>query len=241
MKYLLLSLLFTTALLGDEVAIPIIRAIAAPPSGVTGTYTDYVAAGALSSGANSITNVDIGTADATRQVLVAIHNRPATVSAVTIGGISASQIVAASASGSPSMKVEFWKAEVPTGTTATVAFTLSEGATYLSIGVWSVVGASTTVLDFGSDIDTTSENDDMTSVAGGFVVAAVTAGNDAPSATWTFDGNSAEDYDVDPLESADDTVSAASYVATDTLTSVGVTGVGGSNFVAVVYVSFGPL
>ncbi len=91
-----------------------------PPSVVwTARGFNAVASG----GSSTFTGVAIGTASATRAVLVATYNSVAT--GVTVGGISATLVVASSGAGTFALRL--WLASVPTGTTATIVVTNSSG------------------------------------------------------------------------------------------------------------------
>lgn len=107
------------------------------------SYRTQASQGSGSSSYN-FTNQDIGTAASDRYVIVAIGNGftggPRTVSAVTVGGISATQVVSVSGS---TTNACLWIAAVPTGTTATIAITLSGTVGQgIGIAVWAAYGLS---------------------------------------------------------------------------------------------------
>jgi hypothetical protein len=105
----------------------------------------------------SFTDLAIGAAATNRKVVACIilFSSPVrTVDAVTIQGIAATRVKTASNGGAGVRKLEFWVADVPTGTTATVAITAS--GTILGAGaiVYRMTGAvSSTPFDTDEDTD----------------------------------------------------------------------------------------
>lgn len=86
------------------------------------------------------TNVPIGTATANRWIVVGIYtnfNAGRTLSTVTIGGVSATLMYAAPTLSASGARLEFWKANVPTGTTANVVATSSGSMYDGACGAWS--------------------------------------------------------------------------------------------------------
>ena len=86
----------------------------------------------------------IGTADANRYVIVAVHlqrsNTSEIVNSLSVGGVSATLISSGTSNTANRSLVDFWKAAVPTGTTADVVVTLSGTADRCAISVWSCIG-----------------------------------------------------------------------------------------------------
>lgn len=95
------------------------------------------------------TSVSIGTADATRRVVVGVASvttsgSAPSFSAMTIGGVSASLIISDTRSGDVSeLGAALFMAEVPTGTTADINTTFSGDADACTIGVWRVIDLTT--------------------------------------------------------------------------------------------------
>lgn len=93
----------------------------------------------------SETAVSIGTAAASRIVIVALTTLDTatytarTTDTVTIGGISATKLITRVYNSSTA--VDLWMAEVPTGTTATIAFTTSGNVNQYELLSLSVYGA----------------------------------------------------------------------------------------------------
>lgn len=106
---------------------------------VTITYTVNPSQGAAT--VYTFSAADISTAAADRKIVVGIQANDGgnTVSSVTVGGISASLVIALDDGNS---RTELWQADVPTGTTADIVVTFSGGANACDIGVWAVYGAA---------------------------------------------------------------------------------------------------
>lgn len=140
----------------------------------------------------SFAATDIGAAAADRYVYVCVGGRNGAaatvraVTAVTIGGVSASLVVGTSATGSSqATTLDFYRALVPTGTTATIDVTFAATISECTVAVWAVTGqanlsAYATAADNASLITSTIS---LNTVAGGFVLAGG-CGNNGPSFTW---------------------------------------------------------
>lgn len=151
-------------------------------------YGSYLWASAPFSSTITFTGMTIGAAAADRWVIAAMHLEHADtniVSAVTIGGVAATRLYGALTLSGDGIRFEFWAANVPTGTTATVVATTPgtfyEGscATYYCIG-------EPTFHDGDSDIVYTGTT---FSVAidvpeGGAVIAAVSNENAGVLSSW---------------------------------------------------------
>lgn len=120
----------------------------------------------------------IGTADPTRIVVVAISQGPTSttaVSAVTIGGNSATHALNSDGGGSAT-RTDFWYLAVPTGTTANIVITAALQTRFV-IGVYSVVGTSSsfsvaTATSTGSGVATLSAPAITVPAGGGAIVIA---------------------------------------------------------------------
>jgi hypothetical protein len=161
---------------------------AATPFSLTETDDDFSATNASS---YSFTSQAIGTADSTRYVVVGIGQRGAaaeTITAVTIGGVSASSVVDSGAAGDNDVAA-IWIAAVPTGTTATIGISLSGTVNNCEIVVWRLVGANPTATSTGSDASHASNalSDTLVIPSGGGGVGIVrAAGNGGTPRTWTW-------------------------------------------------------
>lgn len=94
----------------------------------------------------SYSSVAIGAADTTRRVVVAAvmalgSGGPLTaITSATIGGITATVRIFITSDDALGKGVAFFDALVPTGTTATIAYTVDATAARSSIGVWTITG-----------------------------------------------------------------------------------------------------
>lgn len=146
--------------------------------------------GSWDSGAGTYTfsGVSIGTAAADRKVIVPFTFERNTISAVTIGGVTAT-VESISQAGVAGAAVAH--ADVPTGTTADIVFTMSGDPTFEAITTYSLTGAESAAVDSNSIGENgTGGSFSLTTVNGGWVVAASflrTGG----TATWT---GASEDY-----------------------------------------------
>lgn len=166
---------------------------------------------------HSFTSTATGTAAPSREVFVAVYN--GVVSAVTVGGISATLVESASSS------LTLWRAAVPTGTTATVEVTFTGGGGRLLISVWAAYNLlSTTPFDTASYAasSTPASNHSTTidTAGGGILIAAaaavITSGDGGPS--WT--GATLSDSEILDVGSTDFVLSAANSEGTAAATGV---------------------
>ena len=146
---------------------------------------------------HSISGVAIGAADPKRTVIILTSSRGVvgnpTVSGLTIGGISATQLTGTET------PITYWVANVPTGTTATVAWTTSANTFYSGVESWAAYNLR--------DNDTAVECDSEFSGLGNFDItrsiatenngvmalyAQSIAGTNATPYSWT---NATEDAD----------------------------------------------
>jgi hypothetical protein len=147
----------------------------------------------------------IGTASNDRVVLVTVgarQNSAITLSTVTIGGVSATQIAYAQFVGSGTEHSAIYAAKIPSGTTADIVVTFTDAALRCAIGVFAMTGSGVAA----SDTDSTTSNSSGAFTASvdvpdnGSVLCAAWAG--ASGATsWTLSGVT-EDFDIQPEISA---------------------------------------
>lgn len=154
---------------------------------------------------------DIGNATADRRVIVGVHGGGLagdTLSSVTIGGVAATIVV--QAQGEDEIAA-IAIADVPDGATADVVCTFSDTAARAAIGVWSVVGlTSSTPVDTDSSVSDPASKT-LTSVVGGFCIG-VASSTDDITVSWT---NLTERYDQS-LETGGSITSGADSVTTTT-------------------------
>jgi hypothetical protein len=140
----------------------------------------------------------LGTADADRYVVVAIPiyqgTSNITISSVTVGGVSATKIHGEtfdSGGGNRSL-VDYWKVNVPTGTTGDIVITPSGTAPRMSFSWWTCIG-DVQIMDkqVHKAVSTGTENVLTVTLQrpdNGFVLAAVTSQGDAGDPTYTWGG-----------------------------------------------------
>lgn len=156
----------------------------------------------------TFTSQAIGSAAATRLVAVgyAVERNAgsALITAVTIGGVSATQVVQANNT------VEFasiWIAAVPTGTTANIVSTHSNAPGAVGIEVWALGNASSTATDSGTDSNSNPATFDLDINAGGVALGVVIhRSNTDATFTWS---NLTEDNDQ-VIETGGESMSGAS-------------------------------
>lgn len=149
------------------------------------TYQTHAENGAGAS-SYSFTSQPFGTAQSDRYIIVGIGwaNLNPTISSVSIGGVSATNIATnANANGSSALYI----ALVPTGTSGNVDITFS-GTTNLHCGIaiWSATGlTSTTAVSSGNSSASATPSVTLTTVAGGFAVAYAHVGSNVSYSNTT--------------------------------------------------------
>jgi len=160
-------------------------------------YTD---AGTDSSNSSSYTfsNMNLGTADVDRYIVVGAVVRSGSSSAyansVSVGGVTATR-VQYDRNGASGFLTEssLWIAPLPSGTSADVVLNLNNGAVRAGISVHAVYDiASTTPLATGGDVNSATLNSTVSVPENGIVIA-VSYGHSATSASW---GDIAEDVEL---------------------------------------------
>lgn len=197
------------------------KASAGGGGGISSTF-QQAASDATDAASYSFTSQPIGAASASRRVVVAIGFAAAaavTLSSVTIGGVSAT-IDGDSGNANGNRRVYFVSAVVPTGTTATVAITLSGTVARIGIGVWTLSGGSPTgqtavLLNAGSGTLTVTTAVDDVVLAAGF------SSHTSNSVTTTWSGTGVTERYDGQIENVFNAHSGADVVATTTSTGVG--------------------
>jgi len=197
---------------------PIFSPVAAPD-----VVLAFVAATLRGSGGTSTTYSGhaIGTASSGRIVVVGQGawgggTQPA-ITSMTIGGISASSLIAQS-NASVAMRSEIWAAAVPTGTTADIVINWDNTTSDSNIAVYEMTEASITA----TDTAVSTANPAALTIdceAGGAIVTE--AGNNNGSVTWTW-ANITESHDSPGSGSR--SYSGASDNFATTQTSLAITG-----------------
>lgn len=139
----------------------------------------------------------IGTASASRYVVVAVATVDGTVAAhnsVTVGGVSCNSLANAGTSGDNRVTMWITQTAIESGTTADIVVTCSNSETACTIGVWAVYDiTSNTAADAQTDTGTTLSVS-VTVPAGGVIIAAAFATSAGPPThTWT---NVTEDFET---------------------------------------------
>jgi hypothetical protein len=155
---------------------------------------------ATTSGADAssytFTSADIGTADADRTVVVAVASRKSgattTITGVTVGGVSATELVQVSNFATNTCVAGLYAINVASGTSADIVVTFADPMLRCGIGVYRCTGISTTPNDTATSATSgASVNVDVT--AGGAAIGVASAGTTSqPACTWTVVG---EHYD----------------------------------------------
>jgi hypothetical protein len=95
----------------------------------------------------TFTSRALGAVRANRRIVVGVHHANAiAVSSMTIGGISASQLVIDAGT-----LASLWSAFVPTGTTGNIAITFASGQNNCGIGVWAVYDSASSAFHTAAD------------------------------------------------------------------------------------------
>lgn len=186
----------------------------------------------------TFTAKNIGAAASNRKVVIGVFGitgGSTAVSSLTVGGVSAGQVVASYTSGSAEGTGALWIADVPSGTTGDVVVTFAGGALSCGIGVWALYGAAASVTDSG--LSTTDPMTDTLNVsAGGAVIALAGAITVTATYTWT---NVTENFDG-AVEGAE-TYSGASITTSSAGTlAVTATPTGGPAQRVGIFASWGP-
>jgi hypothetical protein len=126
----------------------------------------------------------IGTAAADRYVIVGVGgaNTGSNPSSVTIGGVSATNVVQTNGgihSGS------LWIALVPTGTTANIVVVWPSGLNRCGIGVWSATGLSGTAANDTASSNASPGSATVATLAGGFAIGYAFIGYAGTGVSWT--------------------------------------------------------
>ncbi|HKY07847.1 MAG TPA: hypothetical protein VJQ55_06385 [Candidatus Binatia bacterium] len=128
----------------------------------------------------------------------------ATVTALTIAGISASSVAVLN---NGTEQASLWVAAVPSGTTSNIVITFANAAYAVGICIWALYGASATATDSGGDTDSNPATYALDTNTGGVAVAfGVHRSNTDATFIWS---NLTEDFDQ-VVDTGDITMSGAS-------------------------------
>ena len=146
----------------------------------------------------TFSSLDLGTAASDRSIVVmAGHTRgvatTTAITALTIGGVSATKIIGPTSILSGGYAQEVWWADVPTGTTGDVVVTVNSTTIYMGISVTALYGDNI-LYAIGTDLTANNTTDVTVTIgvpAGGVAIASAKA---LASITWTWTGVT-EEYD----------------------------------------------
>ena len=182
-------------------------------SPVTLEYVGNAVSGANAT-AYTFSSHALGTAGATRQVVVGASGTTSSVIAVstlTVAGVSAALVVASPAAGEGS--TELWVAAVPTGTTGDIVVTWASAQARCGIGVWAIfdaaTGASATAVSVAAPLSAS-----LTIPPGGVGIGQAHVATGA-TATWA---NLTEDFDADTEASRDYSGASSDTAGSPTIT-----------------------
>ncbi len=144
-------------------------------------------------GTSTFSSMSLGTADADRVIVAACTWERHAPTACTINGVTATQVVTAD-SGTVSVS-QLWVAEVPTGTSGDVVFTVPGNASFGACTLWRSTDIDATADDSDSDssVGSGSGGNTTLNVPAGGVVFAASYLRTTGTATWT---GPTEDYAV---------------------------------------------
>lgn len=190
---MLLIFIFSLCMPSDILAFPLytpaFNAVAGRSTTVTATDSAFSVTNLTT---YTFTAMSLGTASENRYILVGISARSGTaetISTVTVGGISATQVIDFQDSTS---NAGLFIAAVPTGATGNVVVTFTGAMVRAAVGLWAVTGLrSTTPFDTATDgVSAYSAAIDIP--ARGFAVG-IAFSHETGSLTWT---NLTEDFDI---------------------------------------------
>jgi hypothetical protein len=136
----------------------------------------------------TFSSVALGTAAANRKIIVGTGSQENVdgthINTLTVGGVSATELVAINDDAGIDSQSEIWIATVPTGTTGDIVIVTNGGQDNMGIGVWAVYGASSTAHD-----TVTSTADPQTGTinvpAGGVLIAIAYDRGGGSDYVWT--------------------------------------------------------
>lgn len=143
---------------------------------------------------------NLGVDDSNRWIIVAVGNvgsgADRTINSVTVGGISATQIVTSGFAANRT--VDIWAAAVPTGTTGDIVVTNSGACVRCGYSAWRLITGTPASSSYATGSDTTVSSGDLSASLnvpqGGVIVAACQhiSGSGTETSSWT---NVSEDWD----------------------------------------------
>ena len=188
------------------------------------------------------TAVPIGTAAADRYVVVSLqhtgNNPGGNPSVVTIGGITA---VKAVGDNTGERGADIWYALVPTGTTATISITITNGTGWsggVNINVGSLTGSTdvvvaSTVTEAKFNFVSNDKTAAVTVPTGGMaIMSAIADSPDSPALTWT---NATKDYEQGFSEAMGSFRGSMAHTSTSATVTMTMTGGSSGGWIAAVF------
>lgn len=164
-------------------------------------FSDYLYSGDVNVASYTFAGLDFGVPDADRWIVAAIyvsHNGSRSLNAVTIGGVSAAFLYGAPTLTAGEARLEFWAANVPTGSSGGVSisavpadsggFYNAACATYVCSGEPTLVDA-----DFEGGTNSTTLTTSVDVPDGGAVIAVASNNFTGPLSSWTGAGGDSTD------------------------------------------------
>lgn len=195
-----------------------------PPAEVSNVSDAQSSSGASSF---SFTSQAFGTVATNRKLVLAVSTADysdSNVTVVTIGGISAS-LAKAQASTNGAIHTAIWQADVPTGTSGTIAVTLGNTSSGCGISLFRVVNAGTgptAASDTGGAGLESAEgavaSDTLTILAGGIAIGCAMTSNSSGN-VWTYlTENTDDDYEGGSHRHSSASIASAAGVTNQTIT-----------------------
>jgi hypothetical protein len=176
----------------------------------------------------NLTNVNFGTADANRRILIAVLSRSGgttSFSSATIGGVSATILEQQTLAYSGSHNHVYLTADVPTGASGTVSLTFSSNQARVQIATYRVISATALVLADAQNSVNTSASSLSVSVAAenGIVLASAASLKGtvelSVSGIANTDSNSVLESNTNMLFASERTTATATQTVTASLAS----------------------
>jgi hypothetical protein len=187
----------------------------------------------------------LGVAESTRRIAVGITSNISTngrtISSVTIGGVSASEVVFARYDNGNSNIAAIWIASVPTGTTGDVVVTFSAAMGYCTIDIYRLLNASATAYHTATDITATANalSASLNLIANGAAIGVFINGGTTAVRTTTWGGITEQTDRVVELNLSAST--AANTTATTQTLTISATASGTIDRFALALASFQPV
>jgi hypothetical protein len=203
--------------------------------------TDWIDSATDTANATEYTHAGLsfGAEDASRRIAIGVTARGSAgsaVSAMTIGGVAASLVVARTNSTSANNVAEIWEASGPTGTTGSVVVTFNGEMLRTRVMVYRIVGSASTVHDTDSGVAAEDPSASIDVPAGGVAIAIAVGTGVAGSETWS---GLTEDTATSPESQIRSTGASDEFASTQTGLAVSVNFTSVVN-AALVVASWGP-